>query len=74
MNFLRGSNFSGGLEERVGMMVKLKEVSAEHVKCWLNFKIAEAYYHNSVSYRDHDLLTSFRSINEGYLKRFCVSF
>ncbi len=68
MNFLRGCKFSGDLEERVGMMVKLKEVSADHVKCWLNFNIAEAYYHNSVSYRDYDLLTSFRSINEGCFK------
>ena len=74
MNFLRGCKFSGDLEERVGMMVKLKEVSADHVKCWLNFKIAEAYYHNSVSHRDCDLLISFRSINEGYLKIFQTSF
>jgi hypothetical protein len=65
MSFLRSPKFSGGLKEQVDMMLKLKKVSADHVKCWIDFKIAEAYYYNSISYRDHDLPTSFRSINEG---------
>lgn len=64
VDFVRSPKFSSDLEEQVDLMVKLKDESADHVKCWINYKIAEAYCHNSISRRDYDLPGSFRSVNE----------
>lgn len=64
VDFVRSPKFYSDLEEQVDLMVKLKHESADHVKCWINYKIAEAYCHNSISRRDYDLPGSFRSVNE----------
>lgn len=68
VDFVRGPKSSSDLEQQVGLMVKLKSESAGHVKCWINYKIAESYCNDSISRRDYDLLRSFRSVNEGSLK------
>ena len=62
LSFLSGVGLD--LEEKVGLLIELKKLSADHVKCWLNYQIAECYYNSSISLRDFDLGVSFRSINE----------
>jgi hypothetical protein len=52
------------LEEKVDFLLELKNISADHVKCWLNYQIAEVYYKSSLTQRDVDLKASYRSINE----------
>jgi len=62
LNFLCGLEMN--LEEKVDFLLELKKNSADHVKCWLNYQIAEVYYKSSLTQRDVDVKASFRSINE----------
>ncbi len=73
LNFLCGLEMN--LEEKVDFLLELKKNSADHVKCWLNYQIAEVYYKSSLTQRDVDVKASFRSINEAnYYFEECLKF